>query len=42
MPGGTLQIEIALDGRIRMTGPVEGTCEGNFHKDLRKRISKIK
>ncbi len=38
MPGGTLHIEIADDGRIRMTGPVEGTFEGNFHSDLLKKI----
>lgn len=38
MPGGTLHIEIANDGRIRMTGPVEGTFEGNFHSDLLKKI----
>ena len=42
MPGGELQIEIAPDGQIRMTGPVEGTFEGSFHPDLKKRISKIK
>jgi diaminopimelate epimerase len=40
MPGGTLHIEIAEDGRIHMTGPVEGTFEGNFHSDLLKRLSK--
>jgi len=39
MPGGTLRIEIAADGQIRMTGPVEGTFEGCFHKDLSQRIS---
>ncbi len=39
MPGGTLHIEIADDGRIHMTGPVEGTFEGNFHSDLMKRLS---
>lgn len=38
MPGGTLHIEIADDGRIRMTGPVEGTFEGSFHADLLGRI----
>jgi diaminopimelate epimerase len=38
MPGGTLQIEIADDGRIHMTGPVEGTFEGCFHPDLEKKI----
>ena len=40
MPGGTLHIEIADDGRIHMTGPVEGTFEGSFHSDLLKRLSK--
>ncbi|MEN6424562.1 MAG: diaminopimelate epimerase [Phycisphaerales bacterium] len=39
MPGGTLHIEIAGDGQIHMTGPVEGTFEGNFHSDLAKRLS---
>jgi diaminopimelate epimerase len=39
MPGGTLHIEIAGDGRIHMTGPVEGTFEGSFHNDLLKRLS---
>jgi diaminopimelate epimerase len=39
MPGGTLRIEIGDDGRIHMTGPVEGTFEGRFHSDLQKRIS---
>jgi diaminopimelate epimerase len=38
MPGGTLRIEIGTDGRIHMTGPVEGTFEGRFHSDLLKRI----
>jgi len=42
MPGGELRIEIAPDGQIHMTGPVEGTFEGNFHADLQERISKIK
>jgi diaminopimelate epimerase len=40
MPGGTLHIEIADDGRIHMTGPVEGTFEGSFHSDLIRRLSK--
>jgi diaminopimelate epimerase len=39
MPGGTLRIEIGADGRIHMTGPVEGTFEGRFHSDLLKKIS---
>jgi len=38
MPGGTLRIEIGDDGRIHMTGPVEGTFEGCFHPDLEKRV----
>ena len=40
MPGGTLHIEIADDGEVFMTGPVEGTFEGTFHADLMKRLSK--
>jgi diaminopimelate epimerase len=39
MPGGNLQIEIGADGRIHMTGPVEGTFEGSFHADLAKKLS---
>jgi diaminopimelate epimerase len=42
MPGGELRIEIAPDGQIQMTGPVEGTFQGQFHPDLRQRMSKIK
>ncbi len=42
MPGGTLHIEIGDDGRIRMTGPVEGTFEGSFHIDLLRRIQNPK
>jgi diaminopimelate epimerase len=42
MPGGTLRIEIAADGRIHMTGPVEGTFEGRFHPDLEKKIRNSK
>ena len=42
MPGGTLHIEIADDGEVFMTGPVEGTFEGTFHADLMERISKSK
>ena len=40
MPGGTLHIEIADDGEVFMTGPVEGTFEGTFHADIEKRLSK--
>ena len=39
MPGGELLIEIADDGLVTMTGPVEGTFQGNFHPDLEKRIT---
>lgn len=39
MPGGQLHIEIADDGEIFMTGPVEGTFQGTFHPDLEKRIA---
>lgn len=42
MPGGELKIEIAPDDQIRMTGPVEGTFEGNFHPDLEKKIRNLK
>jgi len=42
MPGGELHIEIADDGEVFMTGPVEGTFEGTFHADLMERISKSK
>ncbi|MBN2128202.1 MAG: diaminopimelate epimerase [Sedimentisphaerales bacterium] len=42
MPGGELHIEIADDGEVFMTGPVEGTFEGTFHADLIERISKGK
>jgi len=42
MPGGTLHIEIADDGQIHMTGPVEGTFEGSFHSDLLKKIQNTK
>ena len=38
MPGGTLLIEIADDGEVFMTGPVEGTFEGTFHEDLENRL----
>ncbi|MCP4591977.1 MAG: diaminopimelate epimerase, partial [bacterium] len=39
MPGGELHIEIADDGEVFMTGPVEGTFEGTFHTDLEKRLT---
>jgi diaminopimelate epimerase len=40
MPGGELLIEIAAEGLVTMTGPVEGTFQGNFHPDLKKRLAK--
>ena len=39
MPGGTLLVEIAPDGQILMTGPVEGVLEGRFHYDLKGKIN---
>ena len=39
MPGGDLLIEIAPDGLITMTGPVEGTFQGTFHPDLERRLA---
>jgi diaminopimelate epimerase len=39
MPGGELRIEIAETGQIRMTGPVQGTFQGQFHKDLKQRLT---
>jgi diaminopimelate epimerase len=42
MPGGTLRIEIGDDGRIHMTGPVEGTFKGRFHPDLEEKIRNTK
>ncbi len=42
MPGGQLHIEIMDDGEVFMTGPVEGTFEGCFHPDLRKKIRSTK
>lgn len=34
MPGGQLQIAIAEDGMIRMRGPVEEVCTGEFSPEL--------
>jgi diaminopimelate epimerase len=39
MPGGELLIEIAPDGIVTMTGPVEGTFQGKFHNDLERRLT---
>jgi hypothetical protein len=40
LPGGESLIEIARDGLVTMTGPVEGTFQGNFHNDLEKRLAR--
>ena len=39
MPGGTLLVEIAEDGQILMTGPVEGVFEGCFHPDMIEKLN---
>jgi len=39
MPGGTLLVEIAEDGQILMTGPVEGVFEGRFHPDMIEKLN---
>jgi diaminopimelate epimerase len=41
MPGGNLLIEIKDNEEIFMTGPVEGVCQGRFHKDLMEKIFPI-
>jgi hypothetical protein len=33
--------EITPDGLVTMTGPVEGTFQGNFHPDLKKRLARL-
>lgn len=38
MPGGQLQIAIAVDGEIRMHGPVEEICVGDLSPDLLRRL----
>ncbi len=38
MPGGQLRITIAADGEIRMRGPVEEICTGDFSPDLLRRL----
>ncbi len=38
MPGGQLRISIAADGEIRMRGPVEEICSGDFSADLLRRL----
>jgi len=38
MPGGQLRISIAVDGGIRMRGPVEEICTGDLSPDLLRRL----
>jgi diaminopimelate epimerase len=38
MDGGQLQIRIAEDGEIWMTGPVEEVCSGDLSDDLLRRL----
>ena len=38
MPGGDLEISIALDGDIRMRGPVEEIATGDLSPDLLRRL----
>lgn len=41
MPGGDLQIEVRDDWSIKMRGPVEEICNGDFSKDLISHIDKL-
>jgi len=41
MPGGSLFIEIGENGQVYTTGPIEGICEGRFHKDIMEKILKV-
>lgn len=41
MPGGELQIEVRDDWSIKMRGPVEEICNGDFSKDLISHIDKL-
>lgn len=38
MPGGQLTITIAVDGEIRMRGPVDEICTGDLSPDLLRRL----
>jgi len=38
MPGGQLSISIAVEGEIRMRGPVEEICTGDLSPDLLRRL----
>lgn len=40
MPGGTINVDIGDDQRVRMTGSVTGVCKGVFMDDLRNQFSK--
>ncbi len=41
MPGGDLKIEIADDGEIQMTGPVEEVCRGQFSPEFLARLAAL-
>jgi diaminopimelate epimerase len=41
MPGGTINVEIGPDGRVRMTGSVTGVCKGVFMGDLSAQIKSL-
>jgi len=41
MPGGELQIEVKDDWSVKMRGPAEEICNGDFSKDLLSQIDKI-
>lgn len=38
MPGGTLEIEIDENGHVHMIGPVSSVAEGNFSRELWKKL----
>ena len=41
MPGGTIQVTIGEDGRVRMTGSVSGVAKGVFMDDFAGRINEL-
>jgi len=40
MPGGMLEIDIAENGRVHMTGPVSGVASGNFSEEFMRRLDR--
>jgi len=40
MPGGHIQVIIDDNGRLHMTGPVAGVCQGHFSHDFREEVKK--